>query len=529
MTQFKLTTHSTVCTVRSRTVWKSYSSWSCRTLGEVITRDVSLFYFPLDVSAVVKMMIANRGGEDKENSAVAALAAATDNNACAVPVLVNSKQQQQQQQQPVVCTLRRSEMACLKTALAVIVLKRRFEAQLAKKIKKYKTNDACHSLMAVTGEAFFFPMVVKNGSAATAHNSTTTIPHSSNSTRSTVRFSSSTKLPKTFALEKTAHQLQLPLALDKNWDSHLQHILQLIWRRHPVHADIRNHHHHDHRWDSLCVHVACQLEQAAEAGAQGGPKICVVPEWLYTQWTSFRVAELPAKDTAADDADKSDPAKDESLRQQSLWGWTSIWQAILRAKPEIMSELMVPVLLKLLLSSAGSSTSAAPTKKDMNDMSTATKTTVVRLESVHMLHLLEQALEKAPRHVMAMTLETLSPALLRQDTDSQYYQHSSHSVLPALNSSWCSTQDLANDYYEYYHHHQSTTTTAGTHFLLTHGLASISEMLTHIMSSSSSSYQGGGHEMTNVSNCNDCDASGEMVGVDTLDNTFPVGDACSQE
>jgi hypothetical protein len=488
------------------------------------------------------VMQGNSGGEVQENLAAAA----------------EFVHKQQQQQRPAstsatgVCTLRRSEMACLKTALSVIVLKRRFAAAvnpwcLPKRSKPLRTNASNSSssssgsidavrdaLMAVTGDALLVPKVATaatcattvaaisrsssslNGTSMTASASGTKRvgDGTSASARSTVRFSDTQQPLNAPFMENTSQQL-LPLALDnKNWESHLQHILQLIWRRHHPMNTTSNLHHSS--WDGLCVHVACQLEQAAAAQ---GATTTVVADWLYTQWTSFRSVPLHTMTAAAN----SDPSADNALQQQSSWRWTSIWQTILQAKPEILSELMVPVLLKLLLSSPSSSASA-PTNDastSSNAITTALTTTTVRLESAHLLHLLEQALEKAPRHVIAETLETLLPAAQPPNNNNSQSYHGSGplSLLPSVNSSWFSTQDLAFDYHYCCHQQQQTATVAGPHFLLGHGLAAISERLTLSLSLPSSYYyDGGAYGMMDDRNCDYYhDATGGMMGDDTQD------------
>lgn len=502
--------------------------------------------------------------------------------------------------------LRPEEMDVLKSALAVIVVKRRMimtmmkrsadgadeeadaaagDPEMTKKKQRTATTTAHASLWNVTGEALFRTSTA--AASGSGDEFVTTAAAVTTTTRS-VRFADKSLLRKQRGhgddeshhqkqhinstsnrsnvstvsqhqptLQQQLQQLiaQLPLALDKahtdcGWESHLQHILQLIWRQQQqtgtphsattstaaaAAASVN-------RRNALCVHVACQLEQAA-AGAAAKVR---VTDWIRTQLTSFRV---PITAAAAATTSTS-----EHHSRTCGWWWFTVWLTILQAKPQSMSELLAPVLLDLLLlpnTSVGgtfatqdstatatitaaathehyvaTTTATAATFNNVIDTTTAVAVVVVKLESIHLLDLLEQALDQAPAHVIGTTLE----ALLQQQqphaathvvvhdevgtsnnadknthcttaaSDAAAAAHGNNnllSLLPAVNSSWYSTQDMAYDYH--CHHNQQqrrrkqrqslTCHTAGEAFLLGHGLASISERLTQLLAMTAVSQQ----------------------------------------
>ena len=386
------------------------------------------------------------------------------------------------------CTLRRDEMACIKTALAMIVMKRRSQlSQLSpentqKKAKLVAATTTQQALAKMMGRSVPTPSCALGSVAADEH--------------------SITLDPLRRAVSLQQHQqnrddegTSLPLASTSHWESHLQHILKLAWQGIQTTPDGNDSTH----WKGLCFHVACQLEQVKAAQHEGRsskqPKNLLetnataknspsIFDWLGLQLTSCVVSSSAKGDNT--------PMED----------WVTIWKTIIQAKPIAMSELLVPILLELLLQPAspkppmhqtnnkGLTSIAAPTAipKYNSTNHPATNGTdntsiTLSLEPAHLLLLFELALESAPAHVLQDTHNALSPAPHRS-------VRCNSAVLPSANSSWYSTQDLAYDYYYLSTNTTVTTTTpnssngAGQICLLRHGLAAISEALTVAMASS---------------------------------------------
>jgi len=351
------------------------------------------------------------------------------------------------------CTLRRDEIACLKTALAVIVTKRRLQLASSQhhpqQTKKVKPSNASTALASLMGRR----VSLTQNSSSSSRSSNHSVAGSSARSGSVVRFSDQllTQRSQDEASTSTlSQQQQLPLQSASNWASHLQHILQMT---------LQGVQQNNARWQGLCVHVACQLEQVMMAQKQqenAGDTQAEAPmtlsAWVRTQLVAFVV-----------------PTKDNVNASNMLQSWFTIWKSVIQAKPATVAELLVPILLELLLLQH-------PKPKSPEDSATTT----LRLEPPQLLLLLETALAPAPTHVLQATLDALSP-------DANNINNVNKLLLPSTNTSWYLTQDLACDYYYYCSSSSNNNSNTGQVFLLGHGLAALSEALTLAVANSSSS------------------------------------------
>jgi hypothetical protein len=215
------------------------------------------------------------------------------------------------------------------------------------------------------------------------------------------------------------------------WKSHLQHVLQLIWKQTSSNA-VRTQH-----WYSLCVHVACQLEQLIALASAApdplplpSPPHVTLPELL--AWFTEQLSRMEA------------PSSNDDGAQQ----WCTIWSTIVSVKPAVLSEYMVRTLLDLLL------------------LRSATETAVPKVLYLELLECV--VLQIAPEPVRAWTRRIVQHPP-PQDTPN------AASLLPAANGSWYSTADLAYEYAA--HPHRAPTEDLGERVLLRHGLAALSERL----------------------------------------------------
>jgi len=421
------------------------------------------------------------------------------------------------------CTLRRDEIACLKTALAVIVTKRRFIRMAAAKealhspTKKAKTTQtlqqqqqqSCGATTPSSTSATTATTLQQALWNVTGRPSMGTASHN-NGNHGVVRFSldpagspdaSRTGMSLSSLHSPTQQHNKLPWSAT-HWTFHLQHVLRLAWQGAYNSSSSNNNNSNNnnhHRWQGLCLHAACQLEQAAAKSQQqqqepstgrttsltnsnsGSSHQQVVPEWIRTQWTSFAV---PVKEEEA-----APMTPNSTLAVRAVEAWFAVWKSIVQAKPVAMAELLVPILLDLLLLQP-------PPLASSIDSPTPTNMRLLRLEPAHLLLLLETALEAAPVAVLHQkTLDQLMASPSSSCVDNANHKDDSHplpplSLLPSANSRWYSTQDLASDYYYYHQRHATATTTrnndsssndAGEFCLLSHGLANLSEALTGVV------------------------------------------------
>jgi len=240
------------------------------------------------------------------------------------------------------CGLTRDEMACIKTALAVVVVKRRLQTKHSNKKKKLKAvGNPLAALKNVTGEGLFH----RDDASLLSRRSL---------------FSLSQPAATLAGSSTAALTSQLPLAFNKEklgWAAHLQHVLKLA---------LSSHHRSSNNSQGLAVHAACQIEQAAAFND--------VSAWIKQQM-------IAAPSTADDES------------QDAISSWLTIWQNMVQVKPIVFAELLVPVLLDLLLGPKQTNSTADDTDA------------YVRLEPVHWLLVLEGALRKAPPHVLEKVSE----------------------------------------------------------------------------------------------------------------------------
>jgi hypothetical protein len=280
-------------------------------------------------------------------------------------------------------SLRRDEMDCLKAAMAVVVLKRRIQAS-----KVHGSSSQSKK-----------PNTTLRGALAAMTGDALVRPQ-----RKVVQFS-------------TEHK-QLPVDTE-HWKAHLEHILQLAVQKVKVEAAAQH-------WNGLCVHAACQLEQLMAKNAEKS----VVADWMHGHFTAFQI--LPSL------------LKNKCLCSNEV-AWLTVWQCIVQAKPNSMTELLIPVVLDLLL------------KQHYATNNTNLVDGPIRMGAARLLCLLEDALDVAQPHVLSIALDTLLPS----------DNAATSPLLPATNSSWYSIADVAHDYQQ----------RDGEYLLLGHGLAYLSERL----------------------------------------------------
>jgi hypothetical protein len=133
----------------------------------------------------------------------------------------------------------------------------------------------------------------------------------------------------------------------------------------------------DERCEGLATHVACQLEQAAVSDKQQ------VAGWLQKQLTASKK--------------------------------TFLWHALLEAKPVAVAALLVPVLLDILSSyvmadATSDDACSAPSNGTQQTGRRSQVAAATTFSAVHLLHLLETALQQADRNVLSNALEVLLAA-----------------------------------------------------------------------------------------------------------------------
>jgi hypothetical protein len=485
--------------------------------------------------------------------------------------------------------LRREDVALLKTALAVIVVRQRLRKrlELPPDGSKGTDDDVLHPAKKRTAAQHHHPFfsILTHPPSLQPMSAIPLILHDTNDNKNHSIVSNNSS---------------------GGWKAHLQHMVQLIWNRMSSSAPFdtsRNHAKNNH-WYSLCVHVACQLEQlvglsttppprstttttsdetpdtmeisvAHERAAPGRRNNVIstnsmvsnqdITNWLSTQLTTSILPPTTIVDHVQNhyhrggtsDGDETLPnavaAMTTIIIMMTQDHWYTIWSTMVSIKPTILSEYFVLTLLDLILqpfSASSSSKAVATTETASSEDNTTTHTTMCcRLHKVHYLTLLEYiVLDIAPDPVRQWTRRILQhqyhlnhsihhddddddddvpyddddrPDSVQfptthengggaqdKDKECQNFEDTINSVnpllesmpsvilplLPAVNSSWYSTSDMAYDYYShhYLHHHpqrQEPSSSSpylatessgciGETFLLIHGLASISERLT---------------------------------------------------
>jgi hypothetical protein len=292
------------------------------------------------------------------------------------------------------------------------------------------------------------------------------------------------------------------------WESHVQHVLQLLWRQ-PRDSSCSG-----QRFDSLARHVACQLELTM-ANPTWSASTGAISDWLCTQLLAFSVS---ATTTVANGSSGNDAKKS----QDRAW-WGTIWRSILQSRPTALSELLVPVLLDVLLlcgphAIATTTTTTTTTATNTHHHSAGRErrkadTAVIGLEPMLVLSLLEAALPYAPWHILRRVEMTLlpSPPPAHRNSDNPHHwdaasptDKNAPSLLPTNNTTWCSTNDLAHGLHTFRLLEKSLPAipvdppdddavplsslglvSPGDFFLLGHGLATVSEQVIATMARAS--------------------------------------------
>lgn len=215
------------------------------------------------------------------------------------------------------------EMECVKTALSVIVLKRRLEMKLGTTKKQKVPSSIVASLKNVTGETLFY----RNTEQDTAdENALVQQPETDDATMAIrqlplvlLQQQHQQKADPNNSTNRTDHQDDNDTAA--SWMVHLQNIIQRAIQQHSKNRD--NHH---HQYRGLAVHVACQIQQLLTAAAAAPSNQQLIETFLKQQM---------------DNATKNDHY---SLLPSSL----EIWKKIIETKPALLPDLMVPILIQQL-------------------------------------------------------------------------------------------------------------------------------------------------------------------------------------
>jgi hypothetical protein len=430
--------------------------------------------------------------------------------------------------QPTIATMSREEMDLLKTALAILVVKKRLcqEAGIVvpTKNKQPRLLDSCceddddghrrnsgqsvrNALQQCTGEAVLCTMKEKSVVLAEKENAKVWNRVNFFGTMETEANNSSIDDPlSTIPLTQLPNVSLIAHNDALQWESHVQHVLQLLWRQPRGFSGMGS-----QRFDSLARHVACQLELAMvnpslSTAISGG----AISDWLCSQLLAFSVSAITTVASGSNGATAQDRA----------W-WATIWHSIVHSKPAAVSELLVPVLLDLLLlcephAIATTTATTAEHASVENRHSANTDTVVIGLEPMLILSLLEAALPYAPWHIWSRVEFTLLPSPPPPPSPTYYgnlnddprsaatasLTDHAPSLLPTHNTAWCSTNDLASGLQQMFrqqqaaslrppaavkpspspplHEHNSPLASfglvsQGDFFLLGHGLASLSE------------------------------------------------------
>ena len=262
--------------------------------------------------------------------------------------------------------------------------------------------------------------------------------NSSNSNHGVVRFSldsaggspdaSRTGMSLSSQQHSPTPQQKLPWSAT-HWTFHLQHVLRLAWQG--AYNRSSNSSNNHHRWQGLCLHAACQLEQAAAKSQQqqqepstgrttsrtsssSHKQDVVVSEWIRTQWTSFAV---PVKEAAA----ATTPNSKNMAAAQAVEAWFTVWKSLCRPSPSPWPSCWFPFCW-ISCSCSSHSRTASSSSSSSIDPPTPTNVQLLRLESAHLLLLLETALEAAPVSVLHQkTLDQLmaSPSSSCVDNNKQ--------------------------------------------------------------------------------------------------------------
>jgi hypothetical protein len=194
------------------------------------------------------------------------------------------------------------EMECVKTALSVIVLKRRLEIKLGASKKQKAPSSIVESLKNVTGETLFRDT---EDDAATTMN---------------IR-----QLPLLMSFEDASADDTDETA---PWMAHLQHIIQLSIQK--FSSNDNHHQHQQQQYRGLAVHVACQIQQLLEASK-----------------TNRQPVETFLKQQIA---------KAKSTNDHTLMASLEIWKIIIETKPTLLPELITPILIQQLTSASSTTT-----------------------------------------------------------------------------------------------------------------------------------------------------------------------------
>jgi hypothetical protein len=336
-------------------------------------------------------------------------------------------------------SLRREDLALLKTALAVIVVQKRLRHTLEEEGGQTSKGEATVPPPE--------PKKAKAPSSVAAAPLPTSLPlilihDEENPSTTSSDVSTMNSLP---------------------WKSHLQHVVQLIWKQTSSVPIVRT---KQQRWYSLCVHVACQLEQLVALAPEEEEEDPVPPSEPRIA-SSNQTTPVSLSEVIAWFAEQLSRMEENSSDDDGTQ-WFTIWSTIASIKPEVLSEYFVGSLLDLLLlRSAASKTTGTP---------------ALAVPKVLYLELLEfVVLQVAPEPVRAWTRRILQHPY-HQEGGTQDTASNLLPLLPASNGSWYSTTDLA---YEYYAHqfvgHRAPAETEpediGERLLLIHGLAALSERL----------------------------------------------------
>lgn len=585
-----------------------FSNWQ-RKSAMVVTTTTAIAGKPRVVPSSTNSTT-NNGASKQQTAAVAAAAAAngTSTNATnAGDSFWNNYKNSSSSGSGAV--LSREEMAVLKTTLAVLVVKERLKIQQcsiksrfakpytnrgsSSSSSSYSSSDSIkrirHSLGRVTGKRWLedeeeeqetdkAQVQLLSNKETAPENGENVHPRRHQRRRATttrllpVRVASDSGSSNTTTLEteKTKAVLLVAHPDQTHWRLHVQHILQLIWchcrrqrhyrhNQHPSHpprvrTNNNNYYNQDdadrdeeRKVQALCVHVACQIEQAA-------------PEWKQQQihnnnnnndhWLrTLLLADLPSSSVGSpnnqlvvihnDNNNNNNTTiqmPPQSSQRPQHHEWLRIWTSILRAKPIAVSEFLVPVCLDMLLHLSLSSSSKRANSISNKRLNPAAAVAARANNAsnggdgsgdagndagggdgasnvVLVLELLERALELAPPHVRLEAIKQLGspPGAATVEGDSAAAAVTTTeganrlSLYPMNNSTWYSSQDLAFHYFleqKQLDLAAATTTrpttpagednsgclhltTVGDAFLLGHGLAALSERLLTSCSSKS--------------------------------------------